>query len=110
MIILGKYEEFAPGMGLPSLKDYVCPDSYEGKEKIVAYMKMGDVHLASPSLVVDLLTGKRTGWTRVHMNDGTYSWSSNFLYHLEKYNIRLEPEIEADILRRYKAMKESGEK
>ena len=31
MIFLGKYDEFAPGMGLPSLKDYVCPDSYEGK-------------------------------------------------------------------------------
>ena len=108
MIFLGKYEEFAPGMGFPSLKDFVCSDSYEGKEDVVEYLKMGDIHLISPSLVVDEITGKRTDWTSVHMNDGQYSWSSRFLYHVEKYNIRLQPEVEEDILRKYRTMKKTS--
>lgn len=99
MIILGQYEELAPGMNFPSMKEHFQKDSYEAKEKILNYLKNGNVHMVTASRIVDVFTGKKVNGELFHMNDGKYSWSSKIPYYVEKYNLRLPEEFEQHVLK-----------
>ena len=100
MIILGKYEEFAPGMGFPSIMGHMQPTPYGAKAKVLKYLKSGRVHMATAARIVDAVTGEAASQTLLHMNDGEYSWSSRLIYHIEKYNLRLPEDVEKNILRK----------
>ena len=98
MIILGQFDEFGPGFGFPSIKEFISPEPFDHKDTIVEYMKAGHGCMASPSFIKDVITGERVLRPRVTMHDGVYLWSSSLIYHVEKYNVRLPEEFIAHVL------------
>lgn len=99
MIILGKYEEFGPGMGFPSIKEYLQDEPYKSKGDILAYLNGGNVHMVTASVFNDVVTGKQTDRELVYMDDGVYSWSSKLPYYVETHNLRLPKEFETHVLK-----------
>lgn len=100
MVFIGKYDEFCPGMGFPSLKNSLRRDTYESEAAVLSYLKSGKVHMATTGLVKDVVTGETTGWPLHHMNDGKLCWTTKLIYHIEKYHLQLPEEIEQYILNR----------
>lgn len=98
VIIIGKYEELAPGMGFPSMKKYMQKEPYKSKAIILEYLRNGNIHMVTASRVVDVLSGKPTNIELQFMDDGKYSWSSKIPYYVDKYNLRLPKEFENHIL------------
>lgn len=102
MILLGEYEELAPGMGFPSMKDFLQDAPYEGQSSIVDYLNTGHIHMVTATTFTDVFTGERVGRELVYMDDGAYSWSSKLPYYVAKYNLRLPVEFEIHVLKLYK--------
>lgn len=100
MIILGQFDEFGPGLGFPSIKEFISPEPFDHKNTIVEYIKAGHGCMASPIFIKDVITGERVFRPRVTMHDGVYLWSSSLIYHVEKYNVRLPEEFIAHVLER----------
>lgn len=98
MIIIGKYNELAPNMGFPSIKDYLQKEPYKSKDAILKYLRNGHVHMVTASRIVDVISGKTTNIELVFMDDGKYSWSSSIPYYVEQYHLRLPEEFEKHIL------------
>ena len=98
MISLIHYNEFAEGMGFPSIKDSFEKKKYSGQDKIVSYLKNGKVHMASTGYDTDVVTGDLIKQTKTFMNDGKYSWTSTLAYYVEHYNMRLSKEFEEYVL------------
>ena len=94
MILLGKYDEFASGMGFPSIKDFISDTPYKNKDIIISYLNHGLIHMVTTSLFIDIFTGEQTYRALFYMDDGTYSWSSKLPYYVEKYNLRLPKDFE----------------
>lgn len=99
MIIIGKYDELAPGMGFPSITKHLQKGPYKSKEAILKHLRNGNVHMVTASRVVDTFSGETTNVELVYMNDGKYSWSSKIPYYVEKYNLRLPEDFENHILK-----------
>lgn len=98
MIIIGKYNELAPGMGFPSIKDHLQKEPYKSKDAILKHLRGGSVHMVTASRIVDVLSGEATNIELVFMDDGKYSWSSTIPYYVDKYNLRLPKDFEDHIL------------
>ena len=98
MILLGEYEELAPGMGFPSMRDFLQDAPYEHQGAIVDYLNNGNIHMVTASRFTDVFTGERVNRELVYMDDGVYSWSSKLPYYVAKYNLRLPMEFEEFIL------------
>ena len=98
MIILGKYDEFAPNMGFPSIKDYLHEESYDSKKAVLGYLRSGTVHMVTASKMVDIFTGETINEEVVFMDDGKYSWSSKLAYYVDRYNLKLPQDFEKHIL------------
>lgn len=98
MIIIGKYDEFVPGMGFPSIKDHIQKEPYKSKAAILKYLQSGKVHMVTASKVIDIFSGATTNIELTHMNDGKYSWNSRIPYYVDKYNLRLPQDFENHIL------------
>ena len=98
MIILGKYNEFAPNMGFPSIKDYLQKEPYKSKEVILKHLHNGNIHMVTASRIVDTISGETTNIELVFMDDGKYSWSSAVPYYVDQYNLKLPQEFEEHVL------------
>lgn len=99
MIILGKYDEFSPGMGFPSIKPFLHEKPYSLKSTVLDYLKKGNIHMVTASKPVDIFTGETICYELVYMDDGVYSWSSKLIYYVEKYNLKLPEDFEKHVLR-----------
>ena len=103
MILLYLYDEFGPGMGLPSMKDSFWPTAYPGQTEIVEYLKAGKVHMACPGFDYDKFTGDQISTEKTYMDDGVYVWPSSLPYYVERYNLRLSEEFERHVRERMSA-------
>lgn len=99
MIIIGKYNELAPDMGFPSIKEHLHNEPYKSKDAILKHLRSGNVHMVTASRVVDAISGEITNIELVFMDDGKYSWSSTIPYYVDKYNLRLPKDFEDHILK-----------
>ncbi len=99
MIIIGKYNELAPDMGFPSIKEHLHNEPYKSKDAILKHLRGGNVHMVTASRVVDAISGETTNIELVFMDDGKYSWSSTIPYYVDKYNLRLPKDFEDHILK-----------
>ena len=98
MILIGKYDEFAPGMGFPSIKDHIQDEPHKSKAAILKHLRGGNVHMVTASRIVDVFSGETTNVELVFMDDGKYSWSSKIPYYVDKYNLQLPKDFENHIL------------
>lgn len=111
MILLGEYEELAPGMGFPSMKVFLQDAPYEHQSAIVDYLNSGHIHMVTASRFTDVFTGERVNRELVYIDDGVYSWSSKLPYYVAKYNLRLPADFEAHVVNnkyRYFSRKEKN--
>jgi len=99
VISLIQFDEFGPGMGLPSIKDSFSKAPYAGKEKVIAYLSKGRKTYVATSYSRDVFTGEMIPGERCGMTDGEYSWNSALAYYVERYNLRLPLEFEEKALR-----------
>lgn len=98
MILLGEYEELAPGMGFPSMRDFFHASPYEHQFTIVDYLNHGHIHMVTATRFTDVFTGEQVLRELVYMDDGHYSWSSKLPYYVAKYNMHLPADFEAHVL------------
>ena len=94
------FTEYGADNGI-SMKIHFDSVQFEGKERIVEYLKTGGktvmVSMARP---VDRITGERiNGLLSLElMSDGNFRWYNDLAYHVEKYNLRLPEEFEKYVL------------
>lgn len=100
MIFVGKYEEFSPNRGYPSIMSSCEDRPYEGQDRIAKYLKNGTNDMVRMELPKDVFTGERIPMEYIGMNDGEYTWFNILAYYVEKYNLRLPKEFEDKILAR----------
>lgn len=92
--ILLMYKEFTQDDNLPSIKDFFEPEPYEFKEEILNYLRRGEVRAAQPGIGRDVFTGERFGGGKLLLGDHNYGWTTDLIYYVEKYNMRLPKEFE----------------
>ena len=63
----------------------IHPYKSEEKKKIIAYMKSFEPNSVA-GLIEDCITGERQSEENLGFTDGHFSWSSQDIYHIEKYN------------------------
>ncbi len=100
MIRLCNYSEYGAENGV-SIKDCFQKSPYNGKDKIVSYLRHnGKATMVSVEVSRDLLTGERIPgeFSLTLFDDGEFSWWSDLAYHVEKYNLRLPKEFEEHVL------------
>ncbi len=98
MEFIGKYKEFNKSKDFPSIKDSFSDAPYEGKQKIIYFLKHGKEDLVSMELPRDVITNEPIPMEKVRMNDGKYTWFNTLAYYVDKYNLRFDKEIEDYIL------------
>ena len=100
MIFLGAFEEFSPGMGFPSMREYLQEEPYETKQAVLERLRAGNVHMTAPGVILDVISGENTYQPLLHMNDGEYTWTTRLIYYIDRYNLRLPMEVENGFLRK----------
>ena len=63
------------------------------KTEVLRYMKSASPMCAAPASVIDRETQKNTGIELVMYSDGKYCWSSETLYHFDKYDHTLNQDF-----------------
>ena len=87
------FDEFGKGMGFPSMRDFFCKKPYDGMDKVVNYLKNGQVTYVSASENKDVFTNETLPGFRSGMTDGVYSWNSALSYYVQKYNLKLNDDF-----------------
>lgn len=80
-----------------SIFDNLNAYSEEQKKKILEYMKKGKNAGVRCSAVYDHVEDFSTGETVHLLTDGDFTWSTEEIYHVEKYGMRLDPEFEKKV-------------
>lgn len=75
------------------------PKNIPNKNKILEYLKSFDAEYCSAALVYDVVTGKETQTDELGFTDGEYTWYSSWIYHFEKYNLKLNDDFIEHILK-----------
>lgn len=88
------------GSNYPSIKSLVSSTVDVEKQKIVEYLKKGKHIAESPSRITDFITGQPINIPLSMQSDGQYSWRSDIIYYYENYNIKLNPEFVAHVLKK----------
>ena len=98
MIYIGEYEEFRPGRGYPSIKEYFSAEPYTGQGEIIHYLLHGKVDMVSMQRPRDVITGNRIPMEKLGMCDDKYTWWNILAYYVKVYNLRLPQDFEQHIL------------
>ncbi len=92
------YNELIPKKEYPCMMENLEPQRYENQDKIVSFLRSGEVLFAKQGHEKDIFTGERLKEDKVVMNSGEYSWSSVLAYYFDKYNLKLPSAFEKYIL------------
>ena len=76
------------------LKSVVSYKPYSNEDIILQYLKSGKVVAVAAGMARDILTGQRIKGELVAMSDGVYSWRSDIIYYVERYNMKLYDDFE----------------
>ena len=101
-----QYKEFGADTE-NSIKDHFLDEPYKQKEAVVFYLRnTGEIVCVACGRGTDAITGDPIpGGSKRIINDGEYSWNSDLVYYVEKYNMRLPREFEDKAVRWYKEQK-----
>ena len=87
-----------PGIELPSMKDSFCREPYSGRDRIIEYLKAGKKTYCAVGRARDRFSGEEIPGEWCGMTDGEYSWTSELIYYVEKYNLRLNSDFENKVI------------
>ena len=71
----------------------ISPHDDVCKERILAYLKSGDIILKADEKFVDAINQKEIEHTPLCYCDGEYEWSTEEIYYVEKYNLCLNKDF-----------------
>ena len=77
----------------PSIIYAISPHDNVCKEKILAYLKSGEIILKADEKFVDAINLKEIEHTPLCYCDGEYEWSTEEIYYVEKYNLCLNKDF-----------------
>lgn len=97
LIEIGKIKE-RYGDKYPALSECLSLSSIPDKDRVLHYLKRGEVIGAFAGSARDCLTGERIPGEYLLFSDGIYAWDSTVAYYFEKYNFRLPEEFIARAL------------
>lgn len=87
-------------MELDDVQKMMADVPHPNKEKILAFMR-GFPHSAFTSQpVFDVFTGEEVGAADNQITDGVYIWYESWVYHFEKYNLKLNDDFIQYVLNR----------
>lgn len=77
-----------------SMKSLISSTRLMDKNKIVEYLRNGELMIASPGLAIDVLSDSQPiiGELCI-LTDGKWAWPSDLAYFVEKYSIELNNEF-----------------
>ena len=94
---IAKYKE-NDGDEYASIFDLISDNAIDGKSKVLAYLKSKkDVGIAL-RYVREQITGESTGIELACFVDGNFAWTTDTIYHFEKYNLKLSEEFLKSVL------------
>ena len=70
------------------------------KEEILRHLKNGKEIAIAAGRARDIFTGKEIPGSLFAYSDGVFEWRSDEIYYFEKYNIKLEDEFIAHVLKK----------
>jgi hypothetical protein len=80
--------------GAPSLVSSRGKRGPENKDKVVAYLRAGQLRSVSPGYADDFFDQTKTAGTRSTRTDGTYAWPDYLAYYVERYDVALPKDFE----------------
>lgn len=76
-----------------------CTDAdIDNNDKIVQYMRSFEPECFSSAFVIDIVNGFDTQIDDTGFTDGEYTWYTSWIYHFEKYNLKLNDDFIAHVL------------
>jgi hypothetical protein len=94
---LCKYKELYHG-ATESLKDHVYDTPHPRKADLLAYMTSKQTDGVAAGVARDQIDGKTRIGLPVACNDGEYSWTTELIYYVDKYNLQLPDDFVAHAL------------
>ena len=89
--LVGFYIELNYGISdKKSIFNSICNDEIENKGKIIGYLKNGNLFIACPGIIKDVIR-KENGiiGSQSIVTDGTWAWPDELPYYVGTYNIDL---------------------
>ena len=98
MNIIGQTKEVYGSDDFPSIFELISSTPLEEKDKLVSYLKSGQVIAASPARLIDVINGDSFSGEMLFMTDGQFGWRSDVIHYVEKYNMQLPEEFKRKAL------------
>ena len=76
-----------------SIKEYIVDSVNYDKKKIVRYLQSFKHKASCPKQAIDCITGETISPSFLVYDDGDYCWADFLVYHIEKYNIKLNDDF-----------------
>lgn len=90
LIRVGFFREMRHGDASdPSLSEARASEPGTHQDAIAAYLKAGQVFIATPGIAKDVIDGKTVIGSPSYLTDGVYVWPGDAAYYVRTYNVRL---------------------
>lgn len=78
----------------PSIKEAVRQSPWQDEDRLLDYLKAGNLFVASPGVSDDVLDPSKTRVTPFHLyTDGEWIWPYDLVYYIENYHVVVPPEF-----------------
>lgn len=94
------YAELTKGRNFPSMRESLESVPYPNKNAVIQYLQSGEIQLARASRARDVFSGEFIPAEVLVMSDGTFYWSNELAWYVERYNLRLPKDFEQHILQK----------
>ena len=71
------------------IENYALREKLSAKAAVLEYLRKGKTAAAVAGAMKDAVTGERTGVEYTWLMDDVYTWSTELIYHVEKYDCQL---------------------
>ena len=88
MVTIGEYKEIYNDQTMPSIRDFVSAEEWNGKNDLLKFLANGKVIATAAGRAVDVFTGDIIPGELVFMTSGDYGWRSDLIYYVSKYNLK----------------------
>lgn len=88
-------------MSIQEFKD-ICTDEIHDKETVLRYLKSFHPNGYTTAYLKDKITGVTVSEGFAGYNDGEYEWYDYWIYHFEKYNLKLNDDFIEHVLSKIK--------
>ncbi len=97
---ISNVREFTGDETAKPIKELIQNTAIDGKEKIVAYLKSFKPDCAAGMSLTDEISGEIIKAGVNGYEDGLYYWDTRYIYHFEKYNLKLNDDFVCYVLER----------